>query len=262
MTSSPRKISVLVLVSLGALLTTANYVDKSDDNIDKQSADKSLCSSYGSCELCGTDSSCGWCASTATCVTGNSFGPTSGSCSLGTWYHNTCPCTSYSSCAMCTYDPLCGWCSSTNSCESSSLGGHDCQSGFFESTAMCARGSDPDNTCEATCIAGIWSSYNSTYSEACVPGYVKTGKWCKYYGGDVCCAGSPPGSGVCCELHPDVIAAIVIGSVLVVGSCVLCCLCCKGCPLNKSRQTTRDNGQEVQHAPPMPNYDAGIYKPY
>lgn len=77
------------------------------------------CSARTNCVDCGANDGCGWCSASNTCMPGNGYGPTSGSCGGGwTPYATTCghACRTISSCSSCAARSDCGWCASSRSC--------------------------------------------------------------------------------------------------------------------------------------------------
>ena len=101
------------------------------------------CSQY-SCSSCTSQSGCGWCSSASyygvgTCMNGNSYGPSSGTCFSGSWaYFSTgCSCDSHTSCSTCTPN-TCQWCTANAQCQSTYS---TCSGARYVVPSQCSSGS-------------------------------------------------------------------------------------------------------------------------
>lgn len=113
-------------------------------NWDTCSAD---CSALYSCDSCTDTAGCGWCSASSECLAGNSYGPTSYTCSgadddnNGAWQYDSCAdCSLYTDCSSCTDEGSCGWCQDTGTCMFGQSGG----------------------SADSTCTGSDWSWFSSS----------------------------------------------------------------------------------------------------
>jgi hypothetical protein len=132
----------------------------------------------------GLRDGCGWCGELGgegKCESGNTFGPSSGSCDSGCWNFNSmekscpAPCTG-STCAACVAsgDGSCGWCETTRTCAHSDAFGKMCVKGHGSSCAnsqRCLKKKDSTGSCPAVNCAD--------YSKTCADCAAQAGcGWC------------------------------------------------------------------------------------
>ncbi|RLB48048.1 MAG: hypothetical protein DRJ42_24100 [Deltaproteobacteria bacterium] len=109
------------------------------------------CAVNTDCDDCTFEAGCGWCDDGSGCRSGNSEGPTGGSCGSWDWFGYSCgsdTCAGYRNCETCTnVSDLCGWCPGARTChDASGLGVPDvgtCDGTFVEWPLECTTGPAP-----------------------------------------------------------------------------------------------------------------------